>query len=280
MTGELEALVKLSLLKEYGPVQLAGFLGLGRWQLDRALTDSLIPGPDTRSGKWSSVVAQEAAARLKDIRAVVGGIPDLGAVRAAEVLAERLGIPVTSDGVAELARGGLIPVAGDYKGFPLYDGRALETFADASAAAEATRAGRLRTAIQAAGYLRTRRADLGHLIRAGLLTPAGWGHGPSGRRDTRSVPLYRTADLDDLEDIVTASGIDWDAVRATPKGRRSLLARLPDASQPASPARRRARRTWQDGLDACRWQPAETEDDAASTAGGGQDMTHAPGTWT
>src|SRR5262249_27027719 len=148
-----------------------------------------------------------------------------------EVLAERLGIPVTGDGVAELARGGLIPVAGDYKGFRLYDGRVLETFADAGAAVEATRAGRLRTAIQAAAYLRIRRADLDRLIRAGLLAPAGWGRGPSGRRDTRSVPLYRTADLDDLEDIVTASGIGWDAVRATPKGRRSPLARLPDASQ-------------------------------------------------
>ena len=208
---QLEELVRLSLLKQYGPVQLAEFLGLGRWQLDRALTDGLIPGPDTRNGKWSSAAAQEAAARLKDIRAAVGGIPDLGAIRAAEVLTERLGTPVTSDGVTELARRGLIPVAGHYKGFALYDGRALEAFTDASAAAEATRAGQLRTAGQSAAYLRIRRADLDHLIRAGLLTPAGWAHGPFDRRDTRSVPLYRTADLDDLEGIVTASGIDWDA---------------------------------------------------------------------
>src|SRR5262245_2210564 len=116
MTRELEGLVKLSLLKEYGPVQLAEFLGLERWQLDRALTAGLIRGPDTRRGKWPSAIAREAAARLKDIRAAVGGIPDLGAVRAAAVLAERLGIPVTSDGVTELARRGLIPVTGDYKG--------------------------------------------------------------------------------------------------------------------------------------------------------------------
>jgi hypothetical protein len=255
--------------REYGPVQLAGFLGLGRWQLDRALTDGLIPGPDTRSGKWPSAVAREAAARLKDIRAAVGGIPDLGAVRAAEVLTERLGIPVTADGVAELARRGLIPVTGDYKGFPLYDGRVLETFADASAAAEATRAGRLRTAVQAAGYLRIRRADLGHLFRAGLLTPAGWGHGPFDRRDTRSVPLYRTADLDDLDDIVTACGINWDAVSATPKGRRSPLARLPDASPSARAGVRRARKTWQDEADAYRWRPAEAEQDATNAEGGG-----------
>jgi hypothetical protein len=182
--------------------------------------------------------------------------------------------------VTELARRGLIPVTAHYKGFPSYDGRALEAFADASAAAQATRAGRLRTADQAAACLRSRRADLGHLIRAGLLTPAGWGRGPFDRRNTSSVPLYRTADLGDLEDIVTASGIDWDAVRATPKGHRSLLARLPDATQPTSQARRRARKTWQDGPDAYRWQPAEAEHHAASTEGGGQDMTHPRDTWT
>src|SRR6516225_3570554 len=164
--------------REYGPVQLAEFLGLGRWQLDRALTDGLIPGPDTRNGKWSSAVAQHAAARLTDIRAAVGTIPDLGAIRAADILTQRLGTPVTSDGVTELAHRGLIPVAGHYKGFAVYDGRALEAFTDASAATEATRAGRLRIAGDAAEYLQIRRADLEHLIRAGLLTPAGWARGP------------------------------------------------------------------------------------------------------
>jgi hypothetical protein len=253
---QLEELVRLSLLRQYGPVQLAEFLGLGRWQLDRALTDGLIPGPDTRSGKWSSAVARQAAARLTDIRAAVGTIPDLGAMRAADILTQRLGTPVTSDGISELARRGLIPVAGHYKSFAVYDGRALEAFTDASAATEANRAGRLRIVGEAAEYLRIRRADLDHLIQAGLLTPAGWARGPFDRRDTRSVPLYRTGDLEDLEDIVTTSGIDWDAVRATPKGRRSLLASLPAATGHTPAARRRARGTWQDGPDAYRWQPA------------------------
>jgi hypothetical protein len=132
--GKLEELVRLSLLRVYGPVQLAGFLGLERWQLDRALADGLIRGPDIRNGKWSSAVAREAAARLKDIRAAVGGIPDLGAMRAADVLTRRLGIPVTGDGVTELARRGLLPVAAYYKGLAVYDRRALEAFTDASAA--------------------------------------------------------------------------------------------------------------------------------------------------
>jgi len=190
-------------------------------------------------------------------------IPDLGAVRAAEVLTGRLGMPVTSDGVAELGRRGLIPVTGDYKGFPLYDGRTLETFADSGAAAEATRAGQLRTADQAARYLHIRRADLDHLTRAGLLAPARWGHGPFDRRSTYSVPLYRTADLDGLAAL---PGIDWDAVRATPKGHRSPLACLPDA--PGRRAARRRRRTWQDGPDAYRYQPAEDDPGTPSTGGG------------
>jgi len=53
--------------------------------------------------------------------------------------------------------------------------------------------------------------------------------------EAASVPLYRTADLDDL---AADPGIDWDAVGATPKGHRSPLVRLPDAPPPdrAGPA--------------------------------------------
>lgn len=144
-----------------------------------------------------------------------------------------------------------------------------------------TAPGRLRIAAEAAEYLRIRRADLGHLIRAGLLTPAGWAHGPFDRRDTRSVPLYRTADLDITEYTLTACGIDWDTVRATPKGRRSLLASLPDAPGHTPAARRRARRTWQDRPDAYRWQPAqEAEDDGTDGGEVTSSMTHARDTWT
>ena len=44
------------------------------------------------------------------------------------------------------------------------------------------------------------------------------------RRDTFSVPLYRTGDLDDL---AARADIDWTAVRAVQAGRRSPLAALP-----------------------------------------------------
>lgn len=158
-----------------------------------------------------------------------GTVPDLGAVRAAEVLSAQLGAVVTPDGVAELGRRGLIGDAGSYKGWPLYDGRDLETFTDVAAAVEATWAGQLRTASQAAGYLRIRRCDLAHLIRGGLLTPSMWCRGPFDRRRQASVPLYRTGDLDAL---AARPDIDWRAVRATRPGRRSPLSALPDGGRP------------------------------------------------
>jgi hypothetical protein len=211
---------------DYGPVQLAAYLGLERWQLSRARQAGLIPEPDRARGRWSAATAAAALARAGQIRAAAGSVPDLGAVRAAGVLSGRLGVAVTADGVEELARRGLLPVADYYKGYPMYGGRVLEVFSDAAAAAEATRAGELRTAAQAAAYLAIRRSDLNHLTRSGMLTPAKWGRGPWDRRDTFSVPLYRTGDLDRL---AARPGIDWAAVRATPPCRRSPLARLAEA---------------------------------------------------
>jgi hypothetical protein len=210
----------------YGPVQLAAHLELERWQLSRAVQAGLVGGPDLAGGRWSAAAAAAALARVALIREAGGSVPDLGAVRAAGVLAFRLGVPVTADGVEELARRDMLPVAGSYKSWPVYDGRALEAFADAAMAAEATRAGELRTADQSAAYLRIRRSDLNHLTRSKILTPVKWGRGPWDRRGMCSVPLYRTGDLDRL---AARPGIDWTAVRATPPGRRSPLARLAEA---------------------------------------------------
>lgn len=220
--------------KDHGPVQLATYLGLQQWQLARTVDDGLIPGPDRARGRWSAQIADAALARIDVIRAAAGSVPDLGAVRAAEVLSGRLGLVATGDGAEELARRGLLPVTGYYKDHPLYDGRALEAFTDIAAAADATWAGQLRTADQAAAYLRIRRSDLDHLTRSGILQPVKHGRGPWDRRDQASVPLYRTGDLDQLS---TRPGLDWKAVRATPPGRRSSLAALTQGqADPAGPA--------------------------------------------
>jgi hypothetical protein len=211
--------------KDYGPVQLANYLGLTEWQFERALADGLIAPADVKQrSRWSASLAWWAAARINEILAAVGTIPDLGAVRSAEVLSERLGIDMTPDGVEELARCELLPVAGYYKGHAVYDGRALEAFTDVAAAACATRVGELRTADDSAAYLRIRRSDFDHLIRARLLRPVRRGYGPFDRKGRPTVPLYRTGDLDHL---ATRPGIDWDAVRQAKKGQRSPLAALP-----------------------------------------------------
>ena len=225
--------------RRFGPVQLATYLGLEQWQLERAIGDGLIPGPDRSRGRWSALIADAALAHIGVIRAAAGSIPDLGAVRAADVLSRRLGLEVTANGVKELARRDLLPVTGYYKQHALYDGRALEAFTDTGAAAEATRIGQLRTADQAAGYLRIRRSDLNHLTRSGVLKPVKYGHGPWDRRNEASVPLYRTGDLDQL---TARPDIDWAAVRAALPGRRSPLADLAASRSRAGRARRPARR--------------------------------------
>ena len=229
--------------RDYGPVQLADHLGLARWQLDRALADGLIPGPARPRGRWSAAVAEAAWTDIGAICAAVGSVPDVGAVRAAEVLSGRLGLVVTADGVEELARRGLLPITRYYKDHPLYDGRALEAFTDTATVGDATWGGHLRTAAQAAGYLRIRRSDLGHLTRPGILRPARHGRGPFDRRGQASVPMYRTGDLDAL---AARPDIDWAAVRATWPGRRSPLAAIQQAEnilaalagQPATGRRR------------------------------------------
>ena len=212
--------------RRFGAVQLATYLGLEPWQLERAVSDGLIPGPDRSRGRWSAPIADAALAGVGVIRAAAGTVPDLGAVRAAGVLSGRLGLEVTADGVEELARRDLLPVTGSYKQHALYDGRALEAFTDTGAAAEATRTGHLRTADQAAAYLRIRRSDLGHLTRPGILRPVKHGRGPFDRRGQASVPLYRTGDLDAL---AARPDIDWAAVRATSPRHRSPLAAIEQA---------------------------------------------------
>jgi hypothetical protein len=211
-------------LRDYGPVQACERLGLARFQFDRAVQAGLIPPASRPSWRWPAAVIEDAATRVADIVTAVGSVPDVGAVRAADVLSARLGIDVTADAVAELHRTGHLPVVGDYKDHPLYCGRALEAFTDTDALARAQRDGELFTRHEAATRLRIRRADLDHLTGAGLLTPTAWGRSRwRSRRDGPDVPLYRAADLDAL---TGHPDIDWDAVRATPPNRPSPLAAL------------------------------------------------------
>jgi hypothetical protein len=220
--------------KDYGPVQFPALLGLPLWAFERALRDGLIP-PAGPSGRWPASVAGDALAHLGQIREAVGTQPDVGAGRAAAVLSARFGAEVPADVLLELDRMGLIPCAGEYKGYPLYDGRALERFSDRAALDRALGAGRLLTRDEAAGYLQVRRSDVGHLVAAHWLEPVTWVRSSwQRRRSAPRVPLFRAGDLDIL---LTHPAIDWTVVRATPAGRPSPLAAL-TARPPKRPAAR------------------------------------------
>jgi hypothetical protein len=211
----------------FGPVQLARHLGWFEFQVGRGLRLGLVPAPDL-GGRWSAGLVEQFEARAEQVRGEVGSLPDLGATRVAVWLAERFECEVTADAVIELGRREVLPIAAWHKGYPLFDGRAVERFTDRAALADAIVAGRSVAAADAAAHLRIRRADFDHLVRAGLVTPARWVHSAwQRRRDEPEVALYRVSDLDALGSDVA---IDWAAVRATPPGRVSPLASLPTAT--------------------------------------------------
>lgn len=98
--------------------------------------------------------------------------------------------------------------------------------------AETIAAARLLGPDQAAVHMEIRRVDLDALVDASRLTPAGHVPRDVGRASTVDVPLYRVGDLDALLEDGT---FDWEAVRATAKGRPSPLRALaPRRDRPAA----------------------------------------------
>ncbi|MCZ7458242.1 hypothetical protein [Streptomyces sp. WMMC940] len=103
-----------------GPVQLARYLGLKNWQLQRARDRDLIPAPDTPEHRWSEELARTLPDRVPEILAAVGDHPGLGSEKAAERLCERTGLEVDRSDVQLLADRGLLSAVGDFRGWPLY----------------------------------------------------------------------------------------------------------------------------------------------------------------
>ena len=213
----------------FNDIQLAGFAALTIWQVRRARETGILPEPDqVESGEpyWLPDTARTIAAEAARIAEQAGTIPDIGVYRAAGELTRRLGFTVSADAVIELARQGLLPTAGEYKGHTLYDGRAIEAFEDTAAAASAAVDGHMLTDAEAADFLQLRDSDFRHLVRSGLARPVHWRD-----RLRPSVP-WRSCDLAAIE--TDHPEIDWAAVRATPKGKRSALAALPTATDPST----------------------------------------------
>ncbi|MEJ8654618.1 hypothetical protein WKI65_42960 [Streptomyces sp. MS1.AVA.3] len=207
-------------LKSYGPRQFPDRAGLEVWQFERAQRLGLIPKPDMKDWRWSAAAFNDAVGRVDTIKRATGTLPDVGAARAEQYLAERFAMIVRPGTAAELARRGHLPVISEYCGHPLYCGLTLEAFRDRRKIERASAAGHLHMRDAAAKILGLRESDFDHLVRAGLLTHAATAEGLFDSE----VLLYRQADLDRLS---RSRRIDWSTVRATPKGHRSLLAKLP-----------------------------------------------------
>ncbi|WP_405802550.1 hypothetical protein [Streptomyces sp. NBC_01187] len=211
----------------FGPRQLAEHLGIPEWQFDRARRLDRVPAPDRARGRWSRATVEDIAPRLDEVVEAAGSVPDMGAVRAAEHLTQRLGMDVTPDAVAELARQGLLRTVEPYKGNNAYDGQDLEALTDRVAVERAGHDGEQLLRDEVAERLGVREVDVRHLVRAGLLTPVRWVRSWHQRRSAAPcVPLYRAADLTALQE---RHDINWSAVRATPRGQRSPPTSLPDA---------------------------------------------------
>jgi hypothetical protein len=113
---------------DFGPIQLAGRLGLAEWQFEAARERGLIPEPDA-GRRWSAPAAAMLGERVPEIVAVVGSEIPVGGHKAAERLAQRSQLEVQRADVEELAAQGLLHVFGYYKEWPVYDRRELDALA-------------------------------------------------------------------------------------------------------------------------------------------------------
>ncbi|WP_157431352.1 hypothetical protein [Actinomadura hibisca] len=100
--------------------RLAAKLDLSEWQLRLARENGLIPEPDAPEGRWSPEEAAAFADRAAQIRVTFGDRPPVGAVKAAAVLAARVGLDVERADVEILVAREDLDVVGSYRGHPLY----------------------------------------------------------------------------------------------------------------------------------------------------------------
>lgn len=138
----------------------------------------------------------------------------VGAWLAASQLSDRLGIPVTTGGIEELAARGLVSVVKVHRKYgPQYSDDDLAAVTREQA--EAAEAGRLLNRYEAAKRLGIRQRDFDLLVTAGVIVPdkrkrghwQGW------------VLLFYPATLDAF---AARPDVDMDAARAVKRGRSPL----------------------------------------------------------
>lgn len=124
--------------RDFGPIQLARYLGLQDWQFRTARERGLLPAADL-GNRWSAAAAEVAAGKVAEIIALFGDHPPIGANRSAARLAQRTGHEVLPADIDVLVERGLLVAVDEFEGWPVYDTRHLDAL-DAEAIGEAVAA--------------------------------------------------------------------------------------------------------------------------------------------
>lgn len=126
---------------DYGVDEVAARVGLSRWDLQRAVAKGLLPGADLDGGRWSAGLAATMAIGDHLVDALDADCR-WGALRCAERLTARSGLPIGPDDIELLAEQGLIAAVDTYKGHQLYPVGKLLALVAGPQLAEALQQGR------------------------------------------------------------------------------------------------------------------------------------------
>ncbi|MGW2255097.1 3'-5' exonuclease [Kitasatospora sp. NPDC001660] len=204
---------------------LAAELGLKLWQVSRGVELGVVP-PRTTSEGWSAEVAGELRARAAEIAAAVRASEGWGASRIAGLLAERAGVAVGTEDVVELAARGLLPVVGEYKGWPLYSvGAAEGVDVDLVAALVAERTEWMAASlgnVAAAEYLGWRLREFAKVVKGRGIEPGRFARYALADLDAlkadedlaAQVEADRLIGPDQAADLLEIRRSDWDHVVA------------------------------------------------------------------
>lgn len=114
---------------QWGTRKLAAALGTSPTLVERAREMGLIKPPDNAGRWWTAATAEEIRSRWPQVLAEIADALELGAVRCAELLARRTGLPVTAADMEELTARGMVHVTRFYKQRPMYRVTEVEALA-------------------------------------------------------------------------------------------------------------------------------------------------------
>lgn len=217
-------------LAEYDATQATKRLRVSAAAFRWARHIGLVPDPDASSWQWSRAAVE--ALDADEIRAALPSPPIPGGV-AANRIADALGTPNTAGEKANVTsfvvrrfieRELLTELSANPEGSLLHPAQVAEVCRREDLA-DLVAADTPLGPDQAAARLGVRRADFDWMLRLDWIRPAEsievrFGTSRAGAVD---VPLYTTQSVDALP---ARTNIDWEQLRAVPKGRRSPLAAL------------------------------------------------------